>query len=373
MNDQQVDANLGDKVRNGIGILLYVVAYVLVAGSLPQGFVSIVAWPILAAWFLFDTLIHELGHAVAARLCGWRVRVFAVGPFAYHLLNHDFAILPRKRREEVAGYVLPSPSSPDVWTRQRRMIISAAGPAANMVLVALLFALAAWTTAAPYDANQMNMPLFLSALAVASLGTGLTNGLPFGSREHDGGHIATYRAMPDAEFLKWRAPAQIGAMLNHQVRLRDLPPWMLDEYRSNVALLEEHSLLANAVHALDVGVVLDSPPVDLAEGRKYLDDHLKLYGDSEWLASCDAYFTAIWEKDGAAARSRLWQGEQQHEDMVPLSLAARSAVAARLGDQAVARDHLRKMRLERSRQSTFPDHTFRDIGRQIQAVIDGRS
>lgn len=371
MSEREASGKAGDTIRNCIGFLSYFAAYVLVAGALPQGYVNIVAWPILAAWFLFDTFAHELGHAVAAKLSGWRVNVFAVGPIAYHLINHDFAILPRKQRQEFGGFVLPSPSSQEVWSRQRHIAISAGGPVANLLLCASLFAWVLWSPSQAYDANQLNVPMFLSALGIASLGTALTNGLPIGSKRHDGGHIASYKTMSDDEFEQWRAPVQIESMLNHQIRLRDLPHWMLDEYRSNTKLLDEHPVLSRVVHTYDVGIILDSPPVNLMQGRKYLDDHLKLYGDSEWLASCDAYFTAIWEKDGPAARSRLWQGEQHDDGLVPLVLAAKAAVAAQLGEKAMATDYLRQMRVARSRRSIFPDYTFRDIGWQIQVVIDG--
>jgi len=76
----------------------------------------------------------------------------------------------------------------------------------------------------------------------------------------------------------------------------------------------------------------------------------------------------VWEGDAARARASLWQGSYNEESKA-LMLAAEAAVLAREGRATEASQKLRKMRSAIKKEAVFPDHTFRDIDRQIQAIM----
>ena len=100
---------------------------------------------ILAATIL-SIVTHELGHYLAARLIRWPVRTFAIG-FGPTLITHQdrartdwrFRLLP------LGGYVILRPDPPAGIMSPRiatllRMAILAAGPGANLLLAATLYA-----------------------------------------------------------------------------------------------------------------------------------------------------------------------------------------------------------------------------------------
>ena len=119
---------------------------------------------------------------------------------------------------------------------------------------------------------------------------------------------------------------------------------------------------------MEIGILLDSVVVDRPSARQALDQYRATYGASEWLDSCDAWFTAHSERDALRARARLWLGERS-EDMRPMVAAAEAAVAAIEGDGVAARARLAEMRAAIKAKSPYRDMTFRDIGRQIETLI----
>jgi len=83
--------------------------------------------------------IHELGHAIAAHLVGWRVWIFCVGPFVFEL--HPRLRLSRGAllEHDVGGFVLPAPKTAAQNTQWRDAVISAGGPAASFAAAALVY------------------------------------------------------------------------------------------------------------------------------------------------------------------------------------------------------------------------------------------
>ena len=88
----------------------------------------------------FAILVHEAGHWLAARLCGFRVLGFSVGEGVKVFERNkngsfvDFRLVP------VSGYVLPFKESGKV-TRWQDFAVSAAGPCATlMILLGLILA-----------------------------------------------------------------------------------------------------------------------------------------------------------------------------------------------------------------------------------------
>lgn len=173
-----------------------------------------------ALWLLggLAILIHEAGHAVTALLCRWQVVIFAVGPIGYHVPNREFTWLRAADRAEYAGYVVPVPGSRDVWTRWRKKLITFGGPFANLLTAAILLGI----FLAPIDWTTENLRLLVFGGALLSLSVALgstTDAQNLFSRSH----------VSKEDLDRYGALALAKALLDHQVRLRSLPDWLIDE------------------------------------------------------------------------------------------------------------------------------------------------
>jgi hypothetical protein len=331
-----------------------------------SGFGPMLGWVVCLASFSLAILIHELGHAFAAILCGWTVFVFAAGPIGLQLHNRDFAIVRRARRTEAEGFVVSAPKSAEVWTRARYAIIIAGGPSANLMLTGFAIAVAnRWG-----HAVEPGLDLSAIAMGFACVSAAVAFSTLTPSTRPDGNAdiqnlVRTLRT-PEGKWSTERALGWLYALTKHKVRLRDLPLWMVDEARVEAAAAGGN--FERAYDCMIIGIVLDSLPVDKLQARELLDAYRANYGPSAWLDSCDAYFTAVWEGDAERARERLWQGDAEDE-LQPMLLAADAAVRARSGDAQTARVLLAQMHNAVKKRSIFPDQTFGDIGRQIEALL----
>lgn len=85
-------------------------------------------------------LLHELGHALAARLLGWQVREIVIG-FGRDLWQWQSGETRiRIKLAPLEGYVLPAPADAR-RVRLKSMLIYAAGPGAELLLLGLLLLL----------------------------------------------------------------------------------------------------------------------------------------------------------------------------------------------------------------------------------------
>lgn len=164
--------------------LLRSLAYCIL--GLPMTFVWTASHDILrghfAAFMLFvvlfatdvfvSVLVHELGHAWAATLCGWRISCIAVFPLSYH---------PKTRRlrfwtgfsGDIGGAVVLAAAP--IRSRSRVALFVAAGPAANLLFAAVLLLL----VGALHDTSIQNA---IASTAMVSLLLGIGNLLPFRTR-----------------------------------------------------------------------------------------------------------------------------------------------------------------------------------------------
>jgi hypothetical protein len=355
-------------VRNLISGLLVLLGLVWFIGSVRSelGPLEGLILALLGLWFAL--FVHELGHASAAIVCRWKVAVFVVGPLGFHVHNRQLAYVPRPKRLELAGFVVSSPRSPAVWTRARTAIFFAGGPVASLILVALsaIVAITSQTSVPPDGINPSiaaaGLALFSAWIAFATL-----TPRPRGKRRSDIQNFVHILRVDESDWRKTRGLGRLYALAQHQVRLRDVPSWMLEDARAATVDTE----LQPGFDALVIGAVLDSRPVDKRSARELIDGYRRQHGDNSWLAFCDAYFTAIWERDPVLARARLQDGASE-DQLKPLALAAKASVVALEGDHATAKLLLSQMREAVTRDSTFADLTFRDIGRQIEELIHSR-
>lgn len=328
--------------------------------GLPLGFACLFAGEFVSA------LVHELGHAAAALACGWRVVAFVVRPFGIQLPNRDFAIVPRGHEAGAGGWVATVPRTAAADTRRNWSIVLIAGPAASALLA--IAAVLVWA-AAPgslgdgvADLGRLSLGLGIQSF-YSCLFTLLPGQRP--DRTSDGDKLRAL-GREESRYELNRPVIWVGLLLACKVRLSALPEWLMAGARGWAASSEE---MARYVATLEVGRVLDGLPVDIPSARALIDDFRARYGSNGWLAGCDAYLAAIWERDLARAEAALAEippADEAHQ----LSRAATAAVAAAMGEAALARFMLAKMDRAVKRESPFSDQTYRDIRRQVEQLID---
>lgn len=157
--------------------------------SVPFFFLS---WALLLA-------IHELGHAAAAKLLGWKVEMISIGlgrtiaSFALKGCQVEVRILP------LAGFVVPRPRSLH-FPRFKYFLIFAAGPGVELLLVALL------VLAFGFDdllvRSESISLIAVQSFCVAALWGALCNLIPFPHRSEEGTSWSDGLGM----ILCWRLP-----------------------------------------------------------------------------------------------------------------------------------------------------------------------
>ena len=328
--------------------------YALILFSVPYGpLLGVPLW-IAGPWLI--TLLHEAGHALAARACGWRVIVFAVRPLAVRLPDRNIVFLGRRWHTRQSGWVLSVPARPAVATRGRFAIIVAAGP---VVCLLLAIPLLAATTAPGRGAG-----LIACGFGVLALRSCLFSLLPSAHPRGTSDGQSLWRLWWDESWATQRPRLWLNAMLDYNVRLRDLPPWMVEAAHTGFG----HPRHEQDMAAIDIGIVLDGARVDSARAREMIDAYRAKYGASEWLDSIDAYCAAIWGVEGENTRATP-QSIARGDDTFLMTLAAEAAVAARMGDGATARARLDAMRASVKALSPFRNATYHDIGQQIEGLL----
>jgi hypothetical protein len=310
---------------------------------------------------LFVTLIHEMGHAVAALACGWRITVFSVRPIGLHMPSRTLAWLPRGHDNDAGGYVAAVPGRLDHGTPERWISILAAGSTACLLLAAIALLLRE-TWLRGVDTRGLIASNFSLALAIQACVSAFGSLVPHG--RSDGAQLLT-AARRDSQWLLHRPCAWMLTLLEYNTRLRDLPEWLLAAHRAVPHPGPEGDRHADGI---DIGRALDSNPPDYGRARALIDAYRERYGASAWLDSCDAYLVAIGEGDAEKAAARLWRGTPDPHAQA-MQAAAKAAVFALQGDETGMKAELRAMRRAVRARSPYRNATFRDIERAIRSAL----
>jgi len=124
---------------------------------------------LLVALFL-HVLCHELGHLIAAGLVGYRPRWLAAGPFVVQVENGKTRVTrSRSWWMFFGGYAAYQPIG---QTRAKDFLVIAAGPLANLLLVAAALETWGWPTAATL------FSIFLRVFIGAGIAIALLNLMP---------------------------------------------------------------------------------------------------------------------------------------------------------------------------------------------------
>lgn len=312
-----------------------------------------------------STLVHEAGHAVAALARGWRIIAFVVRPIAWQVPNRDLVMLPRRFKQHSSGWLVTVPRQADPDAKAQWSTIIAAGPIASLALALIAFFVCWIFSDQPYRTGI--------AISSVALGLGLQalNACVFTILPSTIAGVVTdgdqWRALrrADSGYALNRSLKWCHTLLHYDVRLRDLPEWML----AGVGEAPDRSAdTLKWLATVRIGQVLDSSRVDALLARRLIDEFRAAHESSEWLAACDAYLAAMWEVDLDRARTSLAERADLPVTLA-IFMAAEAAVAARAGEQGVARTKIKAMAATRRRESPFRDFTFGDIRAQIEALL----
>lgn len=315
------------------------------------------------AWIC--VLVHELGHAIAAWLVGWRVVTIAVWPIAWLLPHNEIVVGRGGRFSDVGGYVRTTPRRLSHHGVIQNFIITAGGPLASLAL-----AVGGLLCFAPLldgrllsDGARASMSV-MAALGVIS-GLAILSSL-WPTRDSDGGHMlnhllrrARMAGAAQADMVHW-----MRSFLADNVRLRELPQWMMDAARADA---KAGTPEAADVEGLEIGRALDADPPDVETARALSARYRETHGGSGWLDSIDGFIAAVYDADpqtASACLARLAPGEEKHE----LALAVLAAIYAREGDITTSAIKLDAMDTANASSSPFLNHTYRDIRRQIEQI-----
>ncbi len=141
----------------------------------------------------FTTIIHELGHAFTARLTGQDVIAISFGRGKNIFSKKVFDTYLDFKKIPLGGLTFYLPKA-SVWFRTKTIIITAAGPIANLLVAWLL-----WEQMKRFDFvySVINEVAFIPIFFLSNLVTGCVNLIPFrfsssvGEIWTDGGKILT--------------------------------------------------------------------------------------------------------------------------------------------------------------------------------------
>jgi hypothetical protein len=146
--------------------------------------------PLTLPFFLFTPwmaiLIHELGHAFAASLIGWRVWVVNAYPFAWRRASPTIVTCKNDIGSDVGGFVLASPKTQSRHTLARQIILTAGGPVASISVAVICIAMTmiAWPYFF-YEDFYAHQPyrLLIFAFGLHSAACALASTWPFVSKD----------------------------------------------------------------------------------------------------------------------------------------------------------------------------------------------
>lgn len=305
------------------------------------------------------TVVHEAGHAVGARLGGWRIHLVAIGPVLLRTKPPHISLTARMVGGDIGGFVFATPPSDRGW-RDGALPFYSGGIVANLLLAAAAAAVYLMTR---NEGSAGALGVFAVWVAVLSLVFGaLLNAIPFrlaSGGETDGASILAHlrgRGLP--------GPMQAVLMLMGQsmagTRPRDWDPRLIAALRSEALTGEQ----AGAVEGMLYAWHLDNG--DPAAAEAALQRSVELMGRHPSLLIEEAFLAAYIHGDAAKGRQLL--DEVGGKGLFEPHALWRAEAATRLagGDAAGALDAVAKARVAMARPFFFAGDDDRDILAEIE-------
>jgi hypothetical protein len=309
-----------------------------------------ITFPILLFGSFAVVVVHELGHAIAAWMVGWRVWIIHAAPFVWRRHEDSVRFAGNLGGPDLGGFVLATPRTQGEDTKLRDCFVSAGGPLASWLMAGVLIAAAMFAQGDTYYAGDWRAGAY--ALGLLSLAVAIGSSLPILTRHggNDAMHILAKlnrppgHARPHAEnaLFLWRYGVE--------------PAEWDDELRSSVEAARSRPASAFVPGFFDfvAAVRADDPRA----ARAALAALSASAGDAS-TAILEAYVQAAFEddRDGAdAGLAALQLSDVTEEDMVFRTFAL--AELSRLdGDVEGARKRLEDLKT-RLRGQPFAQQPF---------------
>jgi hypothetical protein len=209
---------------------------IIVFTSLPPGLFWVKLTLLFAGWFPV-ILVHELGHAIAAWLVGWRVWIFHVAPFAIYTRPLSWRFTGDLSGPDIAGFVLALPRDAKTDTWRRSAWVSLGGPIASWLQAALCLSVLWWSPLilGGYDDSSWSVedPAWMSALILAlgcyALAAALLSSWPRKTqRDNDGQHILEIVAAKKTLGVPQSGGGLASLLSKHGIRVSAMEPWMIE-------------------------------------------------------------------------------------------------------------------------------------------------
>ncbi|CAA6812123.1 MAG: Unknown protein [uncultured Thiotrichaceae bacterium] len=127
--------------------------------------------------------IHEFGHAIMAKIAGWKIIRISIG-FGPRLLNtHAFGVPMEIRVIPLEGFVQTSPTTLH-WVRTKNALIYFAGPGIELLIFFSI--LAVLGSEQMFTVTDNYLDIAIKSFAFAALAGAIINLIPIGIRTEDG-------------------------------------------------------------------------------------------------------------------------------------------------------------------------------------------
>jgi Zn-dependent protease len=121
--------------------------------------------------------IHELGHVAAAKMVGWRIRSFTIGPISYVPEKRRFVVVKRDAFTLISGFVTATPPADARRGSRDDIFFLLGGCIANFVLAAMTIPFVGQLRD-NWDSSTVGFAL-LGSLSIVSATMGIANLIPF--------------------------------------------------------------------------------------------------------------------------------------------------------------------------------------------------
>jgi len=127
--------------------------------------------------------IHEFGHAVMAKIAGWKITRISIGFGPRLTKTHIFGVPMEIRAIPLEGFVQTAPSNLQ-WVRSKNALIYFAGPGIELLIFFSILAILG--SEQMFTVTDNYFDIAIKSFAFAALAGAIINLIPIGIRTEDG-------------------------------------------------------------------------------------------------------------------------------------------------------------------------------------------
>jgi Zn-dependent protease len=291
----------------------------------------------------FCVVVHECGHVIAARLCGWNIHLISILGLAYRPAARRFERTSRGWGAR-SGFVFATPRDDGGWDRSWAGVLLG-GAAANFAGAGILYAL---IVTAPIGRH---LAAVAGALALCSLTMGFANLVPFGRGPHrksDGGRL-----------LDMLLGRKFSAQTRDAFRMTGLIHDRIPVERWDTALIARMECAQPDPHfdVTRIGVLLNYHLTrgDVRRARDIMERWAEANPVPESFVVTRAFLIAIVERDADKAEKILAAAPQAERKASFHYWRAEAAILALQGRHEAARMAAAQARASAAKQALIPD------------------